>query len=1129
MKRLLSLAFLLALAHAQVVTPFNIRYQTTTNGNIVLIGNTLMCMSVAFSLTQCSTTRMNDPTQNNTALTSDNQLDSSRRMIFINADPANPSWPSGRGGSTAATLSLPSGAQVLWAGLYWGARANPSASGRNQIYIKGPGQSSYQSLSGTLIGTITDWGTDTTRPYTAFADVTSLVQNRGNGQYWVGGILASTGNDGLGFYAGWALVVVYRLPSEPLRNLVVYDGLASVSSGNPVTVTPSGFLTPLTGPFTAYLGAVAFEGDGGITGDQVVLNGSPVSDAQNPVNNFFNSSVSQLGTRFTAKNPDYINQMAVDVDLVDVTGRIPNGATSATIQFTSSGDTYFPTVLAFATQVFLPDLTTTFTKTGQDLNGGNLEVGDILEYTISFTNTGLDGATNVVVRDPIPPGTQYVPGSLQVLQNATGAPTGTFTDAPGDDIAEYDSTGGRVVFRLGTGANASQGGLILPSQGATVKFRVRVLPSAAGQALTNTAQVTYNSQTLGTEFSQTASSSITVSVQPAADLKVTKTGPASALPGGPISYTVTVENLGPSPVTGASFTDNVPPEITGVAWSCTPSGGASCSAPSGTGNAISLTLNLPVGGSVTIAISGTVSPSAAGQTLANTASAFPPAGVTEVNPDDNSSSASTAVALGYTLLGSVYHDREPNGAKNGEDWSSGVTVYVKLVQGSAVVAVQAVSPSAGTYAFSAVVPGTYTLVLDDNGNTSDATPTPPPGWHFINPGSGALSVTVNGDLSGLDFGLFHGTRLTGTVFYDDGEGGNTANNAVKEGAERGVAGVTVTATDGTHTRTALTDGNGNYLLWIPYGWGTVTLSHPTRPATGWNDGSTAHPVGSFSDANAPTSPGAVVNLGAASSLPPVLVRHFGVVRTSLLRPPQSGQTTSPGVHTFAHTFRPGTLGTFTLDLGSGAYAYQVRADRNCDGDFDDAGEGFSPFPLTLTVGSAWPREADGSLKACALEVRALVPPGEPAGRTDVALLQGSLAWAGSGVAEPLALTDLLTVIGGEVRLTKEVRNATQGGPFGGTAQAKPGEVLEYCITYRNLGTAPVTNLTLADPIPFFSDLVLGAYGGKELRWTHGSTVQDLTAAQDGDAGHVAGGVVYLLVGTVNPGESGGLCYRVQVR
>ncbi|RTH02406.1 hypothetical protein CSW47_10730, partial [Thermus scotoductus] len=228
--------------------------------------------------------------------------------------------------------------------------------------------------------------------------------------------------------------------------------------------------------------------------------------------------MSLLGSRLTQKTLDYVNQMAVDVDLLDATGRLPNGATSATVTFTSSGDAYFPAVMAFAVDLYVPDLVTTFTKTASDLNGGDLLVGDLLEYTVSFTNTGQDGATNVVVVDPIPAGTQYVPGSLRVVQNATGAPTGTFTDAAGDDIAEYspscpEAGGGPCVrFRLGAGANASQGGLILPGQGAEVRFRVQVLPEAANSTIVNTAKVSYNAQTLGTGFSQEATSSASVTV-----------------------------------------------------------------------------------------------------------------------------------------------------------------------------------------------------------------------------------------------------------------------------------------------------------------------------------------------------------------------------------------------------------------------------------------------------------------------------------------------------------------------------------------------------------------------------------------------------------------------------------------
>ncbi|APD10561.1 DUF11 domain-containing protein [Thermus brockianus] len=989
-----ALLFLLSTAFGQVVTPLQARFGPVNDrGDIVLVGNTLMC---AASRSGCDVTVMNNPNANN-----------NRSMTFINADPSAPNWGTGRGGSSAATLSLPTDAQVLWAGLYWGARADPGASGRNQIYLKPPGSTSYQTVTGQLLGTITDRGTSTTRPYAAFANITSIVQARGSGTYWVGGILAQTGNDGLGFYAGWALVVVYSDPNATFKNLVVYDGLASVSLGNPVTLTPSGFLTPATGTVTARVGAVAFEGDGGVPGDQLLLNGQALSDSQNPIDNFFNSSISNLGTRFTQKTPDYVNQMAVDIDRLDATGRIPNGATSATLTFTSTGDvnasdTYFPAVLTFAVDIYFPDLKTTFTKTVTDLNGGQVLVGDILEYEVSFQNTGLDGATNVVLTDLIPTGTQYVPGSLQVVQNAAGAPTGTFSDTPGDDIAEYDTTNNRVVFRLGTGATATQGGLILPGQGARVRFRVRILPSAANQNVVNTASVSYNGQTLGNQYRDTATAAASVTV------------------------------------------------------------------------------------------------------------------------------------VGFTLSGQVYHDREPNGLKGpAEDWADGATVYVKLFSGTGLVAFAQVDPGSGAFSLQGVAPGSYTLVLDTNNTGSDTTPTPPTGWLFINPAAGSLAVNVSSDIQGLLFGLFRGGVVEGRVFLDDGLGNGTANDALQNGGERGVGSVEVRATDGSNTRTTLTDGNGYYRLYIPASWGTVTLSHPLRPATGWNDGSTAQRVASWQDATGALSSGGRVALGSALGLAGSgLTRNFGVVRDSRFYPDQSGQTSSPGTHTFAHTYAPGTLGTVTLSTGSAPrYAYQVRLDADCDGVYGP-GEDWQPLPYTFGVGPAWPREVDGSLKGCTIEVRALVPAGEPAGAVDILLLRAGLTWGNNAaVVEPDGVTDTLQVTGGEVRLTKRVRNVTQNGSFGGAAQGRPGEHLEYCIAYQNLGTAPVSAFTLSDPVPFFTDPLTAVpdYNNRAIRWTHGTTTLHLTAQTGDDAGEIQGGLVRVVVGTVNPGEAGEVCYRVRIR
>ena len=1663
MKRVLIPLLLLlpGLAEAQVVRPFQFAYNQDIHGDIVIIGNTLMTCGTS------TVTPSNPPNCN----TNDTSLNNDRQMVFVDFD-GDPSTPN----SSRATLNLPSGANVVFAGLYWGARANPLNTARNQIRLRPPGAGAYQTITATWLETITTQGTSTTRPYAAFADVTALVRSAGSGDYWVAGITAATGNDGLGFYAGWSLVVVYQHPSEPLRRLSVAHGLAVVSNGNNVTQTISGLLTPLVGPVEARIGAVAWEGDAGITGDQFQIRptGSAtwqsLSNSQNPSNNFFNSSISRLGSRFSAKLPDYVNQLGFDADLVQYNG-LPNGTTSVDLRFTSSQDVYFPQVLTFAVNLYLPDLVTTFTKTVQDLNGGDVLPGDVLEYTISFTNTGLDGATNVVLRDPIPAHTQYVPGSLRVLTNATGAPTGTFTDAAGDDIAEYaascpEFSGAPCVrFRLGTGANATSGGLILPTQGASVRFRVQVLPSAVGQTITNTAQISYNSQTLGTSYSQTASASVQTPVYQRISGKVYEDPIGNAQPSGFVprpgvrvrlyqdlnnngqidasdtfvaetttasdgSYTFSVLNgyylvavdsrsvspsagfntgygqgdvwaeetygddpttpaldLGPrygganpgasdgfnpsdtapsantgakhlarvqvsgSDVSGVDFAfsfnvvtnlrggdtadddasanrtvqgslrqflqnanaiagpnamrfvpaspyapntsgsggswwtlsvsnplpfvldqyttldgtaydaqnplslrdtnpgvlgtggtvgvDGLPlpqtprPELaldfsaqtnasgtagirveaqnttirrlslygqrgfstggqaaifvtsagqatleelvvgavpdgsdptsvgaqqnrrygvrlegratvrgsffayngyaillsgpsaqgsqiegnefayngpnstttegaadgdtvafwnSGTAWT-TPTvfrgnlvrdvrevsgGGAGTDLGKGLelwysgtrnvlienntivrartagvgihggaqgntlrkniiqdtlgyagqggagvhlsntggtplrnritqnhfGNNRGLAIDLDsgagtVGNGVTpndgncnntsepnvgldfpvitraqavgssLLVEGTACPNVTvevykavagsgdflgglgygegvlylGSGTASSSGAFsftvPLSGLSpgdyvsaiaiDANGNTSEFSANFQVVFGYTLSGQVYHDREPNGMRNGEDWSDGATVYVKLVQGSTVVAVQTVSAGSGTYTFTGVVPGTYTLVLDDNNDPADTTPTPPSGWLFINPAGGSRSVTVAGaDVTGQDFGLFRGFRLEGRVFLDDGEGGGNANNAWQDGGERGVPGVVVTATDGANSRTATTDGLGFYRLYIPYSFGSVTLSHPARPATGWNDGTTAYQVASWAEATAPNSSGATVNLDP-SALSGVVVRNFGVVRESRLYPDASGQTSSPGAISYAHFIKPGTLGSYTLSLANAPrFIYQVRRDVNCDGDFDDPGEGFQGLPLTFTVDATWPREADGSLKACGLEVRVLVPAGEPDGSLDIALLSGDLSYANNpGVVETRSLTDTTTVSTGQVRLEKRVRNVTQGTAFGASASGKPGEVLEYCIAFRNLGTAAVTGFVLTDPIPFFTDL--WSYGSsQDIKLTFGTTTY-LTAAPGDDQGEVVGGVVRVALGTLGPGAYGEVCYQARIR
>lgn len=530
-----------AVAPAQVITPFSVRYSTNDTGDIAIIGNTLMtCQSSASGCVAG---------QGGTGSVINNN---NFTMINVDVDTDATTFNSSR-----ATLNLPAGSTVLFAGLYWGAdtsagssgSAAPNAAIRNQVRFLTPVSAGYLNRTGTQVGL------SGTR-YHAFDNVTALVQAGGNGIYGVANVQAGTGGDR---YAGWSLVVVYRAPSQPPRNLTVLDGYALVNSGTPnVNVPVSGFTTPPAGPVNTRLGVVAYEGDLGLVGDSLRLNSVTLSDALNPADNFFNSSIARLGTRISAKSPDYINQLGFGLDVVDASGILANSSTSATINLTTSGDAYFPGVVTFATELFAPSIPAT--KTVVDLNGGDVQPGDILEYTVALTNVGQDPATSVVLLDNIPANTTYVPGTMQVV---TGPNAGAKTDSAGDDQAEFDGINNRVVFRLGTGANAASGGTLAVMASTSIRFRVAVnLAIGNGTVITNQASISYVGQTLGGGFSgaSTAPSSVVLanpvlSASKTYLLLVDNDFNGFPSPGDVLRYTTVISNTGTAFANGVVFND----------------------------------------------------------------------------------------------------------------------------------------------------------------------------------------------------------------------------------------------------------------------------------------------------------------------------------------------------------------------------------------------------------------------------------------------------------------------------------------------------------------------------------------------------------------------------------------------
>jgi len=602
-------------AHAE--RNFTVRFDGNDYGDIQIIGNALM--SCVQGTNNPPATCIASVPVSGTGSTSLNDNDYNMRLVNV---------AGGTTSSSSADLSLPTGATVLWAGLYWGADTSAGTNGtaataalRGQIRFSVPG-GTYQTVTATQVDAATAAGQGTR--YSAFVDVTTSVQGGGAGTYRVADIQAGTGQDR---YAGWSLVVVVRDTAQPLRNLTVFDGYQVVNSAAAtVNITVSGFRTPLSGPFTVRAGAVSYEGDLSSTGDQLRVNGINLSNAVNPASNVFNSTISRLGANITAKNPNFANQLGFDADLFDASGILANGATGATLTFTTGGETYYPAVLTFANDVYQPVVDGNVIKTVTDLNGGSVLANDVLQYTVNISNTGNDPSANMVLTDAIPANTTYVPGTLVV---ASGANAGPKTDASGDDQAQFN--GSSVVFRLGTGANATTGGTLAINASTSITFNVRVNAGVpAGTTIANQASVAYNGASLGTPFvslsdgdpNTSGNQPTTVVVGSAqARLAISKDGtPNPVVAGQNITYTLHVDNNGPNDATSVVVSDPLPATLTFVSAVAGPDWIITSPAVGATGTVTFNAGTLPVGGYDLTLVARVVPGTPGGSSIGNTVS-----------------------------------------------------------------------------------------------------------------------------------------------------------------------------------------------------------------------------------------------------------------------------------------------------------------------------------------------------------------------------------------------------------------------------------------------------------------------------------------------------------------------------
>ena len=452
-----------------------LRNQVDQRGDFVMIGNTLGwdCAQNTNLVVQGSVNCAGTGNTNDTAIDvywrsddpSAGQALASSAVAMVDA-------------RSTAVLNLPAGARITYARMYWGAYEAASGNEDTTAVIERPGTTYTQNVTADETWEAT---ADGDFWYQSTADVTDLFTQAGPGAYRVSGVSSVAdlvNRNSNSTMAGWAVVVFYALDSDPPRNLALFDGLDPVSSTTPQNATISGFLVPNAG-YTAKLGVLAFEGDEQYTGDQLLFNTHVVSDALNPADNFFNATHSNLGVGVS--NLGDLPQLTgtagsmggLDLDVVDITSLVNQGDESATFEATSSMDHYVLGAMVTSISTFKPDFSTSG-KTVRDVNGGALRPNDVLEYTVTAVNNGNDNAVNTVLTDVLPTQVTYVPNSLELV-----SPTAlSLTDAAGDDTGEYDS--GTLTVRLGTGANATDGGAMAIGDTIVLRFQVTLNGDATG-------------------------------------------------------------------------------------------------------------------------------------------------------------------------------------------------------------------------------------------------------------------------------------------------------------------------------------------------------------------------------------------------------------------------------------------------------------------------------------------------------------------------------------------------------------------------------------------------------------------------------------------------------------------------
>ncbi len=367
--------------------------------------------------------------------------------------------------------------------------------------------------------------------------------------------------------------------------------------------------------------------------------------------------------------------------------------------------------------------------------------------------------------------------------------------------------------------------------------------------------------------------------------------------------------------------------------------------------------------------------------------------------------------------------------------------------------------------------------------------------------------------------------ISGRVFVDNGAGGGVANDGKINGGEAGRSGVALRLTNCNGTTHAATSssGDGSYRLLVPSSitGGDMcvaqTLSDDYRVTQGGVEAS-----GVTLDTTAAQRNRWRFNYTGAS----VQNLNIGNVPSSRLLLDGWGRGMVGDTVDFPHRFIAGTDGRLTFAVTDASsttsgWGETLYRDVNCDAKFD---AGAAPLGDSLTV------KADENV--CVI-VRQFVPAGPYEGATRQFQLQATLKWDKVDVSEPLTNRDHTTVGAQPLRLYKQVRNVNTGEPWTTRNSAKPGEILEYCITFTNQAPEKIDDLVISGATPNYTTLVSAECPTNQPTTTVTTGCPDVLPAGMGCTvtKPVVGGTGSLrwqFTGPLRPRAEGAVTYQVKV-